>query len=235
MRTKFRHAGTPWRFGPGTERTKPPRLACARSGLSLDYEEVVVSDDEALIAEVTIPELNAIEEAALIAKSNKALTFLAPPDLVLRLVRSHRATSIGAFVDNLEADDVEADLVARIQHLRRALQMIEWPDTPNRRGAVIAKRALHEDDLADGEMRAEYGQGVADLDDDGSSDDGEFVEPAVGDVWQDALGAKYRVLEVDEETYAVRLEAIAPVATWVEIGDLVTHAERVEPSEAKEG
>jgi hypothetical protein len=90
--------------------------------------------DEAPIAEVTIPELNAIEEAALIAKSNKALTFLAPPDLVLRLVRSHRATSIGAFVDNLEADDVEADLVARIQHLRRALQVIEWPDTPNRRG-----------------------------------------------------------------------------------------------------
>jgi hypothetical protein len=178
---------------------------------------------------ISIPELEAIEEAALRETSNRALTFQAPPDLVLRLVRSHRATSVRALAMDIVAGDMEEDLVTRIQKLRRALQIIEWPARPNGSATIFAKRALHADNEADWEMRSELGRGVDDPEEP-RHDDEEVIEPAVGEVWQDALGAKYRVVAVDDENYSVKLEAIAPLANWVEAGELLTHARRVEPT-----
>lgn len=189
-------------------------------------------------AAVSIPELKAIEEAALLAKSNRAVTFLAPPDLVLRLVRSHHATSVGALTQGIEASDVEAGLAERIESLKSALVAITKLDPSEeafpgrqalRRAGALARKALRSDDLADQEMKAEFGFGVADcsvyeLPERYYED---LPEPQVGEVWQDVLGAEYRVTEYDEDSHSVRLDVVRPLPEWVEASDLSTHGRRI--------
>ena len=45
-------------------------------------------------------------------------------------------------------------------------------------------------------------------------------KPALGEVWQDMLGGRYRVVEVDDEAYCVKLEVVRSVP------ELVMHARR---------
>lgn len=202
--------------------------------------ELVDDDDENRASEtVELSELQAIEAAALIAKKNKALTFMAPPDLVLRLARSHHATSVGALLSDVTARDVLSDLADRVESLRTALRAIkelreQRPEVDVReallRAVTVATKALRLDDLSDQSMRGEHGFGISEVykypvaDDDYAT----MPDPKAGEVWRDAFGAEYRVAEVDAKNFTARLELVH-AAEWIETAELATHGQRVDP------
>ena len=197
-----------------------------------DDDRIDDSDDDGDRDEVSFADLNAIEESALVAKRSANVTFLAPPDVVLRLVRSHKAASTGALVERVTSSDIEGDLAERIDDLRKALEVILEIDGNDagaaRRMRAVAQKGLRHDDLVLADMVSEFGDVVEHLARyESPADVFDLREPETGQIWRDELGGHYRVVEIDLEAYEVRLEIIDPVE-WVGIGDLTTYASLLE-------
>jgi len=181
---------------------------------------------------LTIEELNAIEAAAHAAMADRAASFAAPVDLVLRLVRSHKAASINATVDELDASYLTADLCEHIEALRNALRAVAAvradDATSARRARHIAVVALAESRAADDDLLLEFGNTVAELARYEAPEYLELPDPNVGDIWEDGLRGRYRVVEVDAAG-CLRVEVVQAWPEWMDIGEFATFVRRVEP------
>lgn len=201
-----------------------------------DLEDLGDPDEDA--PRISRAELDDIERAALSAIETKNVKFLAPPDLVLRLVRSHRRTSdesLRSHLDWSEAADVRQDFAESIVRLRQVLKAIAQADERDDhktalRMRALAKKALEGEEQGDRSMQAEFGYTI----DNFTAYElpknyfEELPMPKIGEFWEDDLGGQHRVVEVDETEDAVKLEIVRPVG-WVEQCELFAHGRRVEP------
>lgn len=182
---------------------------------------------------LTIEELNAIDAAAHAAMADRAASFAAPVDLVLRLVRSHKAASVGAFIDEVASSDLTADLCEHIEALRNALRAVATiradDDAGARRARRIARAALEESRAADDGLLLEFGNSVAELARYEAPEYLELPDPNVGDIWEDGLHGRYRVVEVDAAAGCVRVEVVQARPEWMDMGEFATFVHRVEP------
>lgn len=192
----------------------------------------MTSDAKATIP-LTMEELATIESSARLALADDATTFAAPVALVLRLVRSHKAASVDAYLGEVTGSDLAADLSEHIEALRNALHAIAAaPDatsTAARRARQIALVALDESRAADDALVLEFGNTVSEMACYESPEYGELPEPCSSDVWEDGLGRRCRVVEVDDAAGMVRVEEVEAWPEWLDIGEFATYLRRVEP------
>jgi hypothetical protein len=153
--------------------------------------------------------------------------------LVLRLVRSHKAASVGAFIDEVASSDLTADLCEHIEALRNALRAVAAVRADDvaaaRRARRIARAALEESSASDDDLLLEFGNTVAELARYEAPEYMELPDPSLGDIWEDGLKGRYRIAEVDDAAGCVRVDVVRAWPEWMEAGEFATFMRRVEP------